>query len=69
MSRNIMAVTAGGTTSGRVIMRAQDAVALAVGIEQQRDQHAKDQLQHQRHAGVDQGVPKRVPDALVAQQF
>ena len=47
--------------------RAQHAVALAVGIEQQRDQQAEHQLDDEGDAGIEEGVVDRVPDALVAE--
>ena len=45
-----MPVTAGGTTSGKVISARSKRVAAAVAVEQQRQRHAQHQLQRQGDA-------------------
>ena len=48
--------------------RAQQAVALAVGIEQEAISRPSDKLDDEGDAGIEERVAERVPDALVARR-
>ena len=69
MRRNIKPVTAGGTTSGRVIKRAENTVAAALAVEQESDADAKCDLDDQAGQGVGDGDAQGTPKALVTQGF
>jgi ubiquitin C-terminal hydrolase len=48
---------------------AHKPIALAIGIQKQRDQHAENQLNNKGNTCVNQSIRNCIPDALVAKCF